>query len=162
MDDYNKIKIGLNATGIIGLKTVLAELDEKGATLAEDQVGSFMRDKLAQKNYIPATAKDLYEQAFLREYKKHIGEPIADEVPGELRIRVLGPGCPRCEKLERDIRHILAQNSLAADLEYTNDPLEIANYGALALPILIINDKVVSTGITPSKAKLEAWIFELQ
>ncbi len=162
MDDYSKIKIGLNVTGIIGLKTVLAELDGMGAVLVDDQIGSFIREKLAPKNYIPATAKDLYEQAFLREYKKHIGEPVADEAPGELKIRVLGPGCPRCEKLERDIRHILARHSLAADLEYINDPFEIANYGILALPVLIINDKVVSSGITPSITKLEAWIFESQ
>ena len=121
-----------------------------------------MREKLAKKNYIPATAKDLYEQAFHREYKRHIGEPVADEAPEKLRIRVLGPGCPRCEKLERDIRQILAQHSLAADLEYINDPLEIANYGVLALPVLIINDKVVSSGITPSIAKLDAWICESQ
>lgn len=162
MDDYSKIKIGRNATGIMGLKTVLAELDKMGAVLADDQIGSFIRGKLAKKNYIPATAKDLYEQAFLREYKKHIGEPVADEAPGELRIKVLGPGCSRCEKLERDIRHILAHHSLAADLEYINDPLEIANYGVQALPVLIINDKVVSSGTTPPISKLEAWIFEAQ
>ena len=162
MDDYSKIKIGLNVTGIIGLKTVLAELDKMGSVLADDQIGPLMRDKLALKNYIPATAKDLYEQAFLREYKKHIGEPVADEAPGELKITVLGPGCPRCEKLEQDIRHILARHSLVADLEYINDPLEIANYGIHALPVLIINDKVVSSGITPSITKLEAWIFESQ
>ena len=162
MDDFRKIKIGLNETGIIGLETVLAEIDRMGAVLVDDQIGSFMREKLAKKNYIPTTAKDLYEQAFLREYKKHIGESVADEAPGELIIRVLGPGCPSCEKLERDIRQILARHSLAANLEYISDPLEIANYGALTLPVLIINDKVVSSGITPSITKLEAWILKSQ
>ena len=144
------------------MKTVLAELDEIGAVLVDGQIGSFMMERLAKKNDIPATAKDLYEQAFLRKYKRHIGEPVADVATGELRMRVLGPGCPRCEELEREIRQILARHGLAADLEYINDPLEIANYGVIALPVLIINDKVVSSGITPSVAKLEAWICESQ
>ena len=51
MDDFRKIKIGLNETGIIGLETVLAEIDRMGAVLVDDQIGSFMREKLAKKLY---------------------------------------------------------------------------------------------------------------
>ena len=160
MEDFIKIKVGKHKIGIVDLKTVLAEIVAQNRDVAEKQIGALIREKLALNNYISATSSDIYEQAFLRECKKHIGEPIEDESSGELAIKVLGLGCPRCEQLHSEVMHILAENDIPADLEYIDHPLEIATYGVLTPPALIIKDTVMSAGNVPSKTQLEAWILE--
>lgn len=162
MEDFIKIKVGKHTTGIVGLKTVLAEIVAKNRDVAEKRIGALLREKLAHKNYIPATSAEMYEQAFFREYKKYIGEPIEDEdeTSGELMIKVLGLGCPRCEQLHSEVMLVLAENGIPADLAYIDDPLEIATYGVLTPPALIINNTVMSAGNVPSKTRLKAWILE--
>lgn len=63
--------------------------------------------------------------------------------PG-IRVRVLGPGCVRCDQLERDVREIMAELKLAG---------EIARYGILGAPALVIDKKIVSMGSVPHKSK---------
>lgn len=158
MEDHSKIKVGGHVTGIMGLKAVLSEMAEHYRNEPDERIGALMREKLASQNYIAGGAELIYEQAFLREFKKHIGQPLPAESTDELTIRVLGQGCPQCERLNREVMQILTEHQLAADLEHVTDPLEIVGYGLFAMPVLIINGKVRSTGSVPPRAKLKAWL----
>ncbi len=72
----------------------------------------------------------------------------------------MGVGCPRCEKLEQDLMAMMAELNIAAGLEHVRDPIEIANYGVMGSPALIINGEVKTVGSVPPKNKLKEWLLE--
>jgi len=78
-----------------------------------------------------------------------------------LEIKVLGPGCPRCEKLEQDLMAMMSELNISAGLEHVRDPLEIASYGVMGSPSLIINGQVKAVGAVPPKNKLKEWLLEV-
>lgn len=159
-DRITQINVGGHATGIIGLKTILEEVANEFAGRTDDEIMAELLNRLSRKNYISSGARDVYGQAFLREFKKFVGEPFEDIEDRGLEIKVLGPGCPRCEKLEQDLMAMMAELNIAADLEHVRDPIEIANYGVMGSPGLIINGEVKAVGSVPPKNKLKEWLLE--
>ena len=77
-----------------------------------------------------------------------------------LTIKVLGPGCCRCNDLEMLCMNVLAENDIDADLQKITDMKEIAAHGIMSTPALIINDKIMVSGKLPTKATLLHWINE--
>ena len=77
-----------------------------------------------------------------------------------LKIRVLGPGCVRCNDLEKLCMNVLAENDIDADIQKITDIKEIAKLGIISTPALIINDKVMVSGKLPTKSTLLHWIKE--
>lgn len=78
-----------------------------------------------------------------------------------LTIKVLGPGCPNCQKVEAHTRQALAALDPQPEYELVKvtDPLEISQY-ILATPGLVINEKVVAAARIPSPAEIEGWLAE--
>lgn len=78
-----------------------------------------------------------------------------------LTIKVLGPGCPNCQKVEAHTRQALAalDPQPAYELVKVTDPLEISQY-ILATPGLVINEKVVAAARIPSPTEIEGWLAE--
>lgn len=54
----------------------------------------------------------------------------------------------------------MSEMKIAADLRHITDFKEIAHYGVLGSPALVINNKVVSVGEVPPKSKIRQWIIE--
>lgn len=82
-----------------------------------------------------------------------------------LTIKVLGPGCANCEKLEQLARQAVDQMvmqtpGLEATVEKLSDPERFLEYGLLATPGLVINDKLVSSGMVPALPQIMTWIQE--
>ncbi|MEX2162256.1 MAG: thioredoxin family protein [Anaerolineales bacterium] len=75
-------------------------------------------------------------------------------------IKVLGPGCPNCRKLEEVARQALNMIGLEAEITKVTDYAEIMNYNILATPGLVINEKVVSSGRIPSPAEVSTWLAD--
>ena len=159
-DNITRINVGGQATGIIGLQSTLEEVAKEFKGRTDEDIETELLNRLSQKNYISSRTRDLYGQAFLREYKKFVGEPFEDAEAGGLEIKVLGVGCPRCEKLEQDLMAIMTELNIAAGLEHVRDPIEIASYGVMGSPALIINGEVKAVGSVPSKNKLKEWLIE--
>ena len=159
-DEITQIKIGKDRVGIIGLKFVLAEVAAASAAQTDEQIHTELFNRLAQRNYIPESSKEAYGKAFLREFKKFTGCPIENKVPDGLEIKVLGPGCARCNQMEQDLMAVMAELKLPADIEHVTDIAEIGSYGVMGTPALIINGSVKSVGSIPPKAKLKAWLTE--
>lgn len=155
-----RVIVGGHPTGIIGLQPILEEVAKEFTRRTDDEIKDELLTRLSKKNYISSKTKDAYGQAFLIEYKKLVGEPFADVEAGCLEIKVLGMGCPRCEKLEQDLMAIMAELNIAADLEHVRDPIEIANYGVIGSPALIINGRIKAVGSVPPKNKLKEWLLE--
>lgn len=75
-----------------------------------------------------------------------------------LTIKVLGPGCANCKRLEQITRKVVADLAVEAEVIKVTDHLEIMSFNILSTPGLVINDKVVSSGRIPSEAEVTTFI----
>lgn len=67
-----------------------------------------------------------------------------------LTIKVLGPGCENCHKVEESARIAVSELGLEAEIVKVTDRAEYGRYNLLATPGLVINEKLVSGGRIPS------------
>jgi small redox-active disulfide protein 2 len=63
-----------------------------------------------------------------------------------LKIEVLGPGCPRCQQLENNVRAAVEEMGIDAEITKVSEIKEIAARGVLMTPGLVVDGKVVSSG----------------
>lgn len=75
-----------------------------------------------------------------------------------LDIKVLGPGCTNCIKLENLVREVVAENNLPAKVEKITDRDKFLDYGIMLTPGLVVNGKVLASGKIPTKSTLEHWL----
>lgn len=75
-----------------------------------------------------------------------------------LTIKVLGPGCANCRKLEEIVHQALATTGVEADVVKVTDMGQIVAYDVLKTPGLVINEKLVSSGRIPTAATIAEWI----
>ncbi|MFW5942614.1 MAG: thioredoxin family protein [Chloroflexota bacterium] len=75
-----------------------------------------------------------------------------------LQIKVLGPGCANCEKLEAVAKKAVATSGVDATIEKITDYGQIMSYNVLATPGLVINEQLVSAGRIPSEAEVTTWM----
>jgi small redox-active disulfide protein 2 len=61
-------------------------------------------------------------------------------------IKVLGPGCAKCKKLDENVKTAMSEVGGEYDYEYVTDIQKIMNYGILMTPGLVVEGKVVSVG----------------
>jgi len=61
-------------------------------------------------------------------------------------IKILGSGCPKCQKLEANVKEACKQLNLKANIEEVQDYSEIASYGVMATPALLVNGKLKAYG----------------
>jgi len=78
-------------------------------------------------------------------------------------VKVLGPGCANCERLEQmtlEALTLLEQSHPGIELgfEKVTDPMRFHEYGVLSTPGLVINNKVVISGRLPSADQIEGFL----
>jgi len=156
--EVSQIKIGATKVGIIGLKSAFQKFSETHAEKPDNEVADKLLALLSGENYIPDHVRETYGKAFVREFRKFLGQPFKEEKSQGLEIKVLGQGCARCDKLEKDLMDVLSEMNVPADLEHIRDIQEIANYKVMGVPALVINGKVMCTGKAPSRKQLKKWL----
>ena len=160
--DVSQIKVGEFTAGIIGLKSVLKDMAAEWAEKPDAQVAAELVERLSVKNYIPERAKVSYGMAFLREFKKFIGKPFEDEPFEQLEIKILGPGCANCDRLEREVMEAVSELNLPAGIDHIRDIREIGKYGVMGSPAVLINGKVKAVGRVPMRNEIKKWLKEAQ
>ncbi len=75
-----------------------------------------------------------------------------------MEIKVLGPGCAKCNKTEKLIRELIEETGVKADLEKVTDMMQIASYGVFGTPSVIVDGQVKCTGKVPKKADVLSWL----
>lgn len=161
-DDIAQIRVGRSPVGIIGLKAVMEEMAAAYADRPDPEVAAELLVRLSKKNYVPPKVREDYGKAFLREFKKFLGKPYEEEIPEGIQVKVLGPGCVQCDRLEQDLMQVMAETGIVADIEHVRDIKEIGGYGVMGTPALIINGQVKSVGKVPLKSKMMEWLKEAQ
>jgi small redox-active disulfide protein 2 len=71
-----------------------------------------------------------------------------------MHVKILGPGCRNCRTLESRTGDALRDLGIAAAIEDVTDVGEIAAYGVMRTPALVIDDDVVVSGRVPSVDEL--------
>lgn len=79
-----------------------------------------------------------------------------------LTIKVFGPGCSNCRKLEEIATKALAEAGVQGEIIKVTDVQQIVAADVLKTPGLSINGKLVSTGRIPAPESVLQWIREAQ
>ena len=75
-----------------------------------------------------------------------------------MNIKVLGPGCPKCQHTEKVFKEALAEKGISAVVEKVTDLREIAKYGVFGTPAVVIDGQVKSAGKVPKKEDVLSWL----
>ena len=77
-----------------------------------------------------------------------------------MEIKVLGPGCPNCQEMERRVKKALEELKVEANVIKVADFSEISKY-IMMTPGLVINEKVKHSGKPlPRVEQIKGWIGE--
>jgi small redox-active disulfide protein 2 len=159
-NDHSRIRVGDHDVGLIGLRPAIEEIAQSHADKRDDEVERILLERLAARNYIPRSAREDYGKAFVREFRKFLGQPYEEVAHDSLTIVVLGPGCYQCNRLEQAVMQALNEMNLPASLEHVTDIMEMTKYGFVPTPALVVNGKVVAKGAVPSAKRIKEWLME--
>ncbi len=73
-------------------------------------------------------------------------------------VKVLGPGCKRCEATEQMVRAEAAKLGVEVKVEKVTDYAQIAGFGIVSTPGIVIDGKVVHAGGLPKTEDLVKWL----
>jgi small redox-active disulfide protein 2 len=73
-------------------------------------------------------------------------------------IKVLGPGCAKCQKTESVVKEAVAETGVEATVGHVTDTMEIAGYGVFGTPAVVVDGEVKSVGKIPKKEDVIGWI----
>ena len=84
----------------------------------------------------------------------------AEEKKKEKGIKILGSGCSKCLALEKSAREALAELNVEENIDHITDFSQIASYGVMSTPALVIKGKVVSYGKVLNKDEVKELLEE--
>ena len=79
-----------------------------------------------------------------------------------LNIKILGPGCANCSKLEQITRKAVSEMGFEADINKVTDYGEIMSYPIISTPGLVINGDVVCSGRVPTQTEVTTWLVNAE
>lgn len=75
-----------------------------------------------------------------------------------MEIKVLGPGCAKCNKTADLIRKVVEAEGVSADIEKVTDMMTIAGYGVFGTPAVVVDGVVKISGKVPKEKDIKAWL----
>lgn len=75
-----------------------------------------------------------------------------------MEIKVLGPGCAKCNKTEKLVKEAIQETGADASVEKVTDLMQIASYGVFGTPSVIVDGDVKCTGKVPKKSDIVSWL----
>lgn len=78
-----------------------------------------------------------------------------------LNVKILGSGCTNCNKLEAEAIKALGEMKVDHNLEHITDFAQIASYGVMKTPALVVNNKVLISGYVAKKDEIKEKIESL-
>jgi len=75
-----------------------------------------------------------------------------------MEIKVLGPGCQKCEATAKAVREVIAETGVNAQIKKVTDVMEIAKHGVFMTPSVVVDGEVKCVGKVPKKHEIKAWV----
>ncbi len=75
-------------------------------------------------------------------------------------IKILGSGCPKCQRLEQLTREVATERGVEVQLEHVRDHAKILEYPILGTPALVVDGEVKAAGRMPSKTEIAQWLVK--
>jgi small redox-active disulfide protein 2 len=75
-----------------------------------------------------------------------------------MEIKILGGGCPKCERLEKLARQVAEELDVEATFTKVKDVDAIMTYDVMSTPALVIDEEIKSSGRIPRKDEISEWI----
>lgn len=76
-------------------------------------------------------------------------------------IKVLGAGCKSCHQQYENAKEAVKAMGLPLEVEYITDMQRVMEYGVMSIPVLVVNEKVVSQGKVLKAAEVEKLLHKL-
>ena len=73
-------------------------------------------------------------------------------------IKVLGPGCKRCQATQGMVEAAAHDLGVEISIKKVTDYAEMAKYGIVSTPGIVIDGKVVHSGGLPKEDDLKRWL----
>jgi small redox-active disulfide protein 2 len=73
-------------------------------------------------------------------------------------IKILGTGCPRCNRLEQLTREVAAETNMTLEVDHVTDMARILEYPIAGTPALVVKGEVKCSGRMPRKEEIAAWL----
>lgn len=86
----------------------------------------------------------------------------AEALKSDAGVKVLGSGCAKCNALEDAVRAALTELGMDTTIDHVTDFTQIAAYGVMTTPALVIDGKVVSYGKVLKKDEAKAIIQKVR
>lgn len=77
-----------------------------------------------------------------------------------MKVKILGTGCPKCQKLAQIVSDVAAKNNITIRMEKVTDIDDIMTYDIMMTPGLVVNGVVKSSGKLPKNDQILAWLKE--
>ena len=77
-------------------------------------------------------------------------------------VKVLGTGCAKCKALEGAVHAALTDLGMDTSIDHVTDVTQIAAYGVMTTPALVVDGKVVSYGKVLKKDEAKAVIQKVR
>jgi small redox-active disulfide protein 2 len=74
------------------------------------------------------------------------------------KVQVLGSGCANCKRTAQLIQMVADARGESIMLEKVEDFQQIASFGVMHTPGVVIDGTVVHAGGVPTKEKIEGWM----
>ena len=82
-------------------------------------------------------------------------------VEGVCCVKVLGAGCKACHEQYENAKAAVKALGLSVEVEYITDMEKVMTYGAMSMPAIVVNEKVVSMGKVLKAADVEKLLRKL-
>lgn len=74
-------------------------------------------------------------------------------------IKILGTGCPSCQKLEENAKKAVEELKLSdAKVEHIYDVNKIVEYGIMSTPAIMIDNEIKAAGRIPDVEEIKNWL----
>ncbi len=75
-----------------------------------------------------------------------------------MKIEVVGPGCPKCQKTEELVRKVINEKGIDAEIEHITDLNEMSSRGVLMTPAVIVDGDTKVSGKVPTEEEIRSWL----
>lgn len=75
-----------------------------------------------------------------------------------MEIKVCGPGCAKCDQVEKIVMEAVTESGLAVEVQKVTDFRQIAALGVFSTPAVLIDGRVRCVGTVPSRQEVLGWL----